>query len=177
MNRILALVAGTVALALIVAACGARSSAAPAPSPIRTTVATRQVPGLGTILTNESGMALYVNDQDRSGMAACKGACTADWLPLSVAGTPTGSGVDGRLGVIRRADGARQVTLDGRPVYSFVFDHVGTVRGNGFHDQFASQKFSWHVMLANGTTPAATTAPSAGASGGSSVGSSGGFQY
>ena len=174
MKRILALVAGLVALAVTVAACGAKSSAATAPSPIRTTVAARQVPGLGTILVDRAGMALYVNDQDRAGMASCNGACTAVWRPLTAAGTPTASGVSASLGVINRADGTRQLTLGGRPLYSFVLDRTGAVTGNGFHDQFANQKFSWHVILANGTTPAASAKQS---SGSGSASSGGGLHY
>ena len=38
-------------------------------------------------------------------------------------GQPTaGDGVSGKLGIVKRPDGMRQVTLDGRPLYRFAED-------------------------------------------------------
>jgi len=182
MKRYLALVAGLVAVAVTVAACGAKSSASTAPSTVSTTVGSRQVAGLGKVLIDAAGMPLYVNDQDGAGMPTCNGACAAIWKPLTVTGTPTGTGVSGKLGVVQRSDGSRQVTLAGRPLYTFVADSSGAVTGNGVHDQFADKQFSWHAMLADGTTPPASASPSptsgsGSGSGSSSGGSSGGGGY
>jgi len=182
-KRYIFVAAGAVVLALTVAACGARSGAATKPSTVSTTVAVRQVPGLGRILIDAAGMPLYVNDQDTAGMSSCNGACAVVWKPLTTSGTPTATGVSGKLGVVARSDGGRQVTLAGRPVYTFIADRSGAVTGNGVHDQFGTRSFSWHVMLSDGTTPAATASPSAGAGAGSgssgsgSSSSGGGFHY
>jgi len=175
MKRILVLTAGVLAVALTVAACGARSSAATAPTKISTTVGTRQVPGLGTILVSSAGLPLYVNDQDTGGMATCNGACALVWPQLKTSAAPTEKGVTGTLGVIKGTSGASQVTLNGRPLYTFIADRSGGVTGNGFHDHYGSQKFSWHVMLANGTTPPASASPSKSAGSGGSSGGFGGY--
>jgi predicted lipoprotein with Yx(FWY)xxD motif len=162
MKRILALVAGAAALALVVAACGARATAGTAPGTASLTVGTRQVPGLGTILGNAAGKPLYVNDQDGAGMSSCNGTCAAVWPPLRATGTPTAKGIAGTLSVIRRSDGTSQVALDGRPLYTFIADRGSAVAGNGFRDHYGSQHFSWHVVLADGAIPPASASPSAG---------------
>ena len=162
MKKVLALAAGVAALALVVAACGARSTAATGPIMSSPTIGTRQVPGLGTILVNAAGKALYVNDQDGNGMASCNGTCAAVWPPLRATGTPTEKGVAGTLSLIRRSDGTSQVALDGRPLYTFIADHGSAVTGNGFRDHYGAQHFSWHVVPADGTTPPASASPSTG---------------
>jgi len=178
MKRFLVLFAVVAAVAATVAACGAKSSASTLPSAGSTTVAVKRVPGFGAILVTASGMPLYVNDQDRVGMPACNGACAVVWPALTVKGAPTQSGVTAKLGVVKRSDGTSQVTANGRPLYTFLPDNGkgGQVTGNGIHDQYGSQTFSWHVVLSNGTA-ASTTASSAGSSSGggsSGSGSSGG---
>jgi predicted lipoprotein with Yx(FWY)xxD motif len=75
----------------------------------------------------------------------CTGACVSFWKPLTIKGNPHGS-VPGKLGVITRPDGGRQVTFDGRPVYSFTQDGPGEVTGNGFMDAFDGQQFTWNVV-------------------------------
>ena len=46
----------------------------------------RQVPGAGKVLVDAKGRALYRNDQERSGMVLCTGACASIWKPLLVRG-------------------------------------------------------------------------------------------
>jgi predicted lipoprotein with Yx(FWY)xxD motif len=48
--------------------------------------------------------------------------------------------------VAERPDGTRQVTLDGRRLYTFVQDEPGEVTGDGFSDAFDGQQFTWHVV-------------------------------
>ena len=71
-----------------------------------------------------------------------------------------------QLGVIDRPDGTQQVTADGKPLYTFTEDSPGEVKGNGFSDDFGSQHFTWHAVLANGTTasgaPGNSTTPAGG---------------
>jgi len=173
-NRIIILAASVVAVVLTVAACGSKSTAATVPSPTTasssasTTVAVKQISGLGSVLVTSAGLPLYANEQDTSG-STCNGSCTAIWKPLTVTGTPTESGVSGKLGVISRTDGSKQVTVNGKPVYTFVEDQPGQVTGNGAHDQFGNQKFTWHVVLSSGqmasSSGSSSGAPSSGTSG------------
>ncbi len=85
----------------------------------------------GRILFDGEGRALYAFTRDPRGRSACAGACARAWPPFVVSGRPAaGTGVRaGLIGVIRRADGSRQVTYSGRPLYYYVGDdRPGVVR-------------------------------------------------
>jgi predicted lipoprotein with Yx(FWY)xxD motif len=98
-------------------------------------------------LVDSTGAPLYSSDQEKSGKVTCTGTCTSIWLPLSAKGQPTaGEGVSGKLGVVKRPDGSRQVTLDGRPLYRFAEDGKdGKATGDGATDSFGGQQFTWHA--------------------------------
>jgi predicted lipoprotein with Yx(FWY)xxD motif len=139
----IAVVALVVGIAIAVAATnggGYGSSAAPASS------------GSAKALVDANGQALYVNDQERSGMVLCNDACASIWVPVTAAEAPKAGSVTGMLGVVKRPDGSSQETLDGKPLYTFYADKPGQVSGNGLKDAFGSQRFSWHVVHANGST-------------------------
>ena len=92
----------------------------------------------------------------------CTGACLSFWQPLTVTGTPTGTSLHGKLGVLRRPDGRRQVTFNGKLLYSFKLDKPGKVTGDGFKDAFGGQSFTWHVAHPTPTTggsPSPTAPP------------------
>lgn len=78
----------------------------------------------GRILFDGRGFVLYGFTADRTRRSVCRGACAAAWPPYVVTGTPRArSGVkQSLLGTIRRADGKRQVTYAGRPLYYYVGD-------------------------------------------------------
>jgi predicted lipoprotein with Yx(FWY)xxD motif len=137
--------------ALVVAACGGSETPA-APSRAAPTVSMK-----GGVLVDARGAALYTPDQERSGKVRCVGECLTFWLPLKPgSGTPTAAGgVTGKLGVISRDDGSKQVTLDGRPLYRFSEDPApGKVTGDGFEDDFAGTHFTWHALKTSGAAPA-----------------------
>ena len=168
MKRLLTLVMAIPAAAAI-AACGgaATSSSASATPPsaagsnrTSTTVALRQLPGVGSVLVDNTGKALYANNLEANGKILCNdAACNAFWTPLTLhAGPPTAPAGAGKLGVTKRPDGSTQVTANGKPLYTFSEDSPGKANGNGFQDQFAGHNFTWNVVLANGTL-ASTTAP------------------
>lgn len=83
---------------------------------------------LGAVMNAEgtSGPApmpfpVYTFGLDRRGRSACQGACAIQFPPLLTAGSPQiapGSAVNQHgLGVLVRADGTRQVTYNGKPLY------------------------------------------------------------
>jgi predicted lipoprotein with Yx(FWY)xxD motif len=90
------------------------------------TVATAANAKLGkTILVDAAGNTLYTYAKDTSGSSACTGTCAAIWPPLTIASGSTpkdGSGVLGMLATITRADGTKQVTYNGAPLYTFQQD-------------------------------------------------------
>jgi predicted lipoprotein with Yx(FWY)xxD motif len=99
------------------------------------------------VLVDSSGAPLYTSDQEKSGKVVCTAGCTSIWLPLQApaSGQPTGEDVSGKLGTVKRPDGARQVTLDGVPLYRFAEDGAsGTATGDGVTDSFGGQQFTWH---------------------------------
>jgi Secreted repeat of unknown function len=79
--------------------------------------------------------------------------CTSFWIPLTIgAGAPSGNALPGKLGVVERGDGARQVTFEAKRLYTFVDDEPGEATGHGFSDAFDGQQFTWHVISV-GDTP------------------------
>ena len=166
---------GTAVAVLAIAGCGSssNSSSGSAAQGRATTVSARQIAGAGTVLVDPKGAALYAPDQERAGRVRCVGACTSIWKPLTLgSGQPTGPG---GLGVLRRPDGTRQVTANGRPLYSFTQEGAGSVTGDGASDAFGGRHFTWHVVTAKGK-PAAPASSGSNSSSGSS-GGSGGYAY
>ncbi len=153
MRKLLLLAAIVPAFAL--AACGGGSAGSgsgmtAASSVGGKTVAVQQLGNAGRVLVDSSGRALYASDQEAGGMVLCTGSCNSFWKPLTVKGSqPTGS-VPGKLGVVKRSDGGQQVTYNGSPLYSFTQEGPGQVTGDGFHDAFGGQQFTWHVVSVSG---------------------------
>jgi predicted lipoprotein with Yx(FWY)xxD motif len=171
-----------IATALTIAACGgtgsgggASSAAGSAPPSASTTVAPRQLPGIGRVLVDNAGKPLYANNLETTGKILCNDpACTAFWTPLTLrGGPPTAPAGAGKLGVTKRPDGSSQVTANGKPLYTFSEDSPGKANGNGFQDQFAGHNFTWNVVLAGGTLASGSGA-SSGASAPNSTGATNG---
>ena len=93
--------------------------------------------GLGRIIVNGQGHTLYLFEKDRRGHSACSGTCATYWPPLITRGKPIAANgaKQALLGTIRRADGTRQVTYAGHPVYRFLLDSKrGQTKGEGLND-------------------------------------------
>jgi predicted lipoprotein with Yx(FWY)xxD motif len=150
MNKVKLMALGAV-LVLLLGACSAYSPQAPAPTTApsgapaagqpaagQATVMVASNATLGSILVDAKGMTLYTFANDTANTSNCTGSCAAAWPPLTVAQgtTPTaGPGVTGTLGVIQRADGTYQVTLDGKPLYYFAKDtKPGDTTGQGLNN-------------------------------------------
>lgn len=147
-----AVVAAVVAIAAYSAGGDDQSPGAAAPATGAATVSREEIGDSGAVLVNSAGHALYASDQENdAGKVLCTEGCTSFWMPLTVSnGSPTGSSTSGELGVVERPDGARQVTLDGKLLYTFVQDGPGEVTGEGFEDAFDGQTLTWHVVHADG---------------------------
>jgi predicted lipoprotein with Yx(FWY)xxD motif len=175
-----------IATALTIAACGGTGSsggrstrAASRPTSISTTVAVRQLPGVGSVLVDDTGKALYANNLESTGKILCNDpGCNSFWMPLTLrAGLPTAPAGAGKLGVTKRPDGTTQVTANGKPLYTFSEDSPGKANGNGFQDQFAGHNFTWNIVLPGGTA-ASGTGPGNGAATPNSTGAtSGNYGY
>ena len=125
------------------------SSAAktPAAAAASTDLATAET-SLGTVVVDGKGMTAYyfLKDTKDSGASACSGDCAAAWPAITTENaTPTVTGVTGEVGTITGTDGKLQVTIDGRPIYTFAQDKApGDVNGQGLNSV-------WYVIAPDGT--------------------------
>jgi len=97
----------------------------------------------GPVLASSRGLTVYYYSADKphSGKSACTGTCATAWPPLAApVKAPAGVRLPGKLGVITRPNGVRQVTLKGYPLYLYIGDKApGQVTGNGVGG-------AWHVV-------------------------------
>ncbi len=112
------------------------------PTPLPTPVPTAAIPAdtigtatspLGTILTDARGMTLYyfANDIPASGASSCSGQCAVAWPVFSVDSVKVSAPLDPvNFGSITRADGTKQTTYYGWPLYYWQADKKpGDVNG------------------------------------------------
>jgi predicted lipoprotein with Yx(FWY)xxD motif len=98
-----------------------------------------------SVAVNAKGVTIYELGPETSRHLVCKSqTCFAAWPPVKAKGAVTKmAGVTGKLGTIKR-DGFTQVTLDGKPVYTFVED--GGRRGEAEGDGLRNFGGVWHVF-------------------------------
>ena len=75
----------------------------------------------------------YTKDVKDSGKSNCIGDCLVAWPPvITTNDTPKVEGVTGKVGTITTADGKKQVTVEGMPVYLWEKDKdPGDITGQG----------------------------------------------
>ena len=151
--------AGLGSLALLLTACGGSSgSSSTASSTPTTTTAGQpshaalgpaqgsivlivQKSALGYVLASANGQVLYTYANDKKGGSpTCTGSCAAIWLPLT--GSPVASTADtglGTLGTVSDPNGAKQVTYNGMPLYTFKGAKPLATKGDGMGGV-------WHVI-------------------------------
>ena len=139
--------AAPMAIALLAAGCGNSSSgspyssqgygATPTASASNSSGAARVGVGkssLGRIVVDDKGRTLYLFEKDETRRSTCYGQCAKYWPPLVTRGKPVAKAgaKQSLLGMTRRADGSRQVTYAGHPLYRFVEDTKrGQTKGEG----------------------------------------------
>ena len=157
--------AGAAVLATaVVTAFGGVSSASPERASAGPLVALGRT-GLGNVLVDAHGRTLYLFQKDKRGRSACNDGCAAYWPPLLSSANPRAArGVRASLlGIIKRANGRRQVTYAGHPLYTFTGDtRAGQTTGQGLAD-FGG---TWYVVAANGRAIHRTASDSGGTDGG-----------
>jgi predicted lipoprotein with Yx(FWY)xxD motif len=114
---------------------------------------------LGRILVDNRGRTLYLFGKDKTGKSSCSSACAAYWPPLIATTKPTaGSGARASLlATIKRADGRRQVTYKGHPLYLFVKD---TKKGQTNGEELNVFGAEWYAVSAAGAKVEKTDAAS-----------------
>jgi predicted lipoprotein with Yx(FWY)xxD motif len=122
--------------AIVVLSVAALCSALALASTSKRVVNEAHNPSLGkTVLIANNGLTLYSLSAEKNGRFICKGSCLKDWHPLVVAAGVKPIGPVS-LGVIKRPDnGLREVTFDGKPLYTFDADNKkGDANGEGIKD-------------------------------------------
>lgn len=91
---------------------------------------------LGALFADAGGKTLYTFDADQNGASSCYGGCAAVWPPVLI----DLETVSAPFGITLRTDGAKQLTLNGSPVYLYASDtNIGDVLGDGLRGV-------WHVI-------------------------------
>lgn len=127
----------------------ASSASAPAPSaaPAAMADAALATNSLGAVVVDGKGMTAYAFDGDAAtpGKSACIAACAAIWPAITtMSTTPTVTGITGTVGTITGANGGKQITINGMPIYTFSKDVApGDTKGEGV-------KGVWHALTAAG---------------------------
>jgi predicted lipoprotein with Yx(FWY)xxD motif len=142
------------ACAALVSAAGCGSSNGEQPT-VQNSVTTRgatvtsKPSSIGTILADASGRTLYVFSADSDGKSACTAACPGAWPPATASGgvTATGEVQQDKLGLMTIDGGAKQITYDGKPLYTYVKDRKKKdVKGQG-QNSFGGD---WSAIRPNG---------------------------
>jgi predicted lipoprotein with Yx(FWY)xxD motif len=151
--------AGVSSLVLLLTACGGSSSSSAAGNPGTTPTTggqpsggvSRPAPGtqvliverskLGWVLAEASGFVVYTYGGDaKGGSPTCTGSCAALWP--AVTGLPQAGPADtlpGTLGTVTMANGAKQITYNGYPLYTLKGAGALSTKGNGMEGK-------WHVI-------------------------------
>jgi predicted lipoprotein with Yx(FWY)xxD motif len=114
---------------VMTAAAAAPPQRASAPAVLET-VRTR----LGVVLADRRGRTVYVFTADRPGHSVCTAGCLQFWPFVGAPATipSDAAGITARLGILDRAGGGRQLTVNGYPIYTFASDTgPGSTAGQG----------------------------------------------
>jgi predicted lipoprotein with Yx(FWY)xxD motif len=98
--------------------------------------------GVGSYLTDIKGMTLYTFKKDTPGKSACEGPCVDNWPLFYRETVGPKDGLDIKdFGTITRADGKKQTTYKGMPLYYFIKDaKPGDTMGQGLKDAWYPAK-------------------------------------
>ena len=123
-------------------AAGQASSAAEAGlPPAGSTVLIVQRSAVGYVLAEANGQVVYTYGKDtKGGKPTCTGSCASIWPPAT--GAPVASSADtlpGTLNTVSDANGAKQITYNGLPLYTFKGAKPLATKANGTAGE-------WHVI-------------------------------
>jgi predicted lipoprotein with Yx(FWY)xxD motif len=143
------------AAALVLAACGGgddNGNATAASSGSGSGLVSVQNVDGTNVLADADGQTLYSADVEKS-QIRCTDGCTSFWEPLAASGKQAktaSSDLDLHFGVMKRPDGASQLTFKGLPLYHFKEEGPGKLDGDGFTDDFQGTHFEWAAATTGG---------------------------
>jgi len=96
---------------------------------------------IGWVLALSNGQVVYTNGKDtKGGTPTCTGSCASVWPPVT--GNPVASSATtglGTLGTVSDGNGAKQITYNGMPLYTYKGAKPLSTTGNGIGGM-------WHVI-------------------------------
>ena len=90
-------------------------------------------------MTALGGLSVYVFDPDMVAGPSCNDRCAEVWPPILV-GDDELSRIQSPLGIAERKTGLKQLTYNGRPLYTYFRDRR---EGDGFGDGLGGV---WHLV-------------------------------
>lgn len=103
----------------------------------------------GKILTDSQGKSLYFFSDDANGTSACVEGCLNNWPIFYEENITIDEGLDlDDFGTLTRADGQKQTTYKGWPLYYFITDaNLGDTYGDGVNGDWFIAKPDYSVMF------------------------------
>jgi len=145
--------AAAVCVALLIASCKKTPNPAYVQTPQTTITGIKLVANakFGNILTDNNGRSLYFFSNDASGSSSCNNGCAVSWPVFYKANPALGTGLNAAdFDVITRADGSKQNTYKGWPLYYFANDaKAGDTNGDGIDSLWVIARPDYTVMISH----------------------------
>jgi predicted lipoprotein with Yx(FWY)xxD motif len=136
------------AAALALSACGSDQPSSSSGSQANGAVATRDLPGVGTVLVDNAGKTVYFTDSDQAGNIKCVEDCLQLWHPVAAPGQIPQNAPVANLGTVARPDGTSQLAYQSKPLYTFSLDSQDKpASGHNANDSFGGVDFTWHAVI------------------------------
>ncbi|MDQ0260721.1 hypothetical protein [Sinomonas atrocyanea] len=182
-SRILIFASAVVTCGALCSACGgagpaAGQSTAPMASPSgyaagaeRPEASGKATTGLKTatvdgrrVVVDADGLPVYFYTEDKRGesKSVCLGGCATLWPAVTSAQQPTAEGITAQVGSIPAADGGKQITLNGLPIYYYAKDTAaGQASGQGVAGVWYLVAPDGSMVTAGAASGTGTASPSA----------------
>ncbi len=123
----------------------------PGPDPTLAMVKLSSNATLGSILTDQDNKTLYFYTKDAGATSNCTGSCISNWPVYHIETLAVASGLStGDFSEITRADGSKQTTYKGWPLYYFANDNsAGDTNGENVNNVWYVAKPDYTIMLVN----------------------------
>jgi predicted lipoprotein with Yx(FWY)xxD motif len=92
-------------------------------------------------------MTVYLFEGDAGSSSTCTGACVSVWPPVTGNATASAGAMSADLGTITRADGTKQVTYKGHPLYFYARDGD---KGDAYGEGLKSFGSDWYALAPSG---------------------------
>jgi predicted lipoprotein with Yx(FWY)xxD motif len=140
-------------MALVFNACKKSSSDEPTTPPVNNKKGIQLATDakFGSVLTDKDGKTLYFFANDATGTPTCTDGCEINWPLYYSADASTDLNLNkAEVGEVTRADGRKQSTYRGYPLYYFAGDAAkGEIKGDGVGGIWFVAKPDYSLMLAN----------------------------